>query len=108
MCQKLFIIVGTICFGFWISTLVILAPKKAQKNSNFGPADNKNAIETHLQAILRPQKSMGGIIIDIWEKSFFLGHLDHYRCQKREFFTLMVGLINTSLKVINCLIVVKQ
>ena len=49
-CQKLLIITGTICFGFCIPILVILAPKKAKKNtfqdSNFGLFDNKNAKET--------------------------------------------------------------
>ena len=30
-CQKLLIITGTICFGFCIPILVILAPKKAKK-----------------------------------------------------------------------------
>ena len=38
-----------------------------------GPTDYKNAIETQFKAILRPQKSMGGIVIDIWEKSNFFG-----------------------------------
>ena len=45
----------------------------AFSDPNFGPTDNKNAIETYFQAILRPQKSMGGIVIDIWEKSNFFG-----------------------------------
>ena len=30
MCQKLMIIIGTICFGFWILILVILVQKKAK------------------------------------------------------------------------------
>ena len=37
------------------------------------PADDKNAIETRFLAILRPRKRMGDIVIDIWEKSKFLG-----------------------------------
>ena len=32
MCQKLLIIIGTICFGFWITILVILAPKKRARH----------------------------------------------------------------------------
>ena len=55
-------------FGFWIPILVILAQKR---DPNFGPADDKNALETPLFAISSPQKSMGGIVIDIWEKSNF-------------------------------------
>ena len=47
----------------WIEIWVILAlkrPKKTLSDLNFGPADNKNAIET---------QSMGGI--NIWDKSNF-------------------------------------
>ena len=39
----------------------------------FGPANDKNAIETPLFAIVTPLKSMGGIVINIWEKSNFFG-----------------------------------
>ena len=40
---------------------------------NFGPADEKNAIETLFWVILSLQKSKGAIVIDFWEKSNFLG-----------------------------------
>ena len=37
-------------------------------------------------AISSPQKSMGGIVIDIMEKSIFLGHLDHKKVPKNATF----------------------
>ena len=40
---------------------------------NFGPTADKNTIETPFSAILRPLTSMGGIVIDIWEKLNFFG-----------------------------------
>ena len=40
---------------------------------DFCPANNKNAIETPFLASSSPRKSMGGIVIDILEKSNFFG-----------------------------------
>ena len=55
------------------------SPKKGQKTTfpdpNFGPANNKNAIETLFLAYLSPQKSMGDFVIDILEKSNFFGSI---------------------------------
>ena len=52
-------------------------PKIPQKTTfqdlNFGPADEKNAIETLFWVILSLQKSKGAIVIDFWEKSNFWG-----------------------------------
>jgi len=53
---------------------------------NFGPADNKNAIETPFFAISSPQKSMGGIVIDIWEKSNFFGSFGSQKGAKNAIF----------------------
>ena len=85
MCQKLLI-------GHLISILVILAPKKDKKvafqNPNFGPAGNKKAIETLFQANLSLWKSMGGIVIDLLEKStFFWVIWITKRCQKQGFYS---------------------
>ena len=60
--------------------VVILAP-------NFGLAeDDKNAIEIHFYAILRLHKSMRGIVIDIWEKSNFLGSFGSHKGAKNTIF----------------------
>ena len=77
MCPKLLIIIGNNQFWVLDSNTSHFSPKKAKKNAfldpNFGPADDKNAIETRFQAILRPRKSMGGMVIAIGEKSNFFG-----------------------------------
>ena len=35
---------------------------------------------------MRPQKSMGGIVIDIWEKSNFFGSIGSQKCTKNAIF----------------------
>ena len=73
-----------------ISNCGHFSPKQAKKTAflepNFGPTDDKNDIETHFQAILRPQKSIGGIVIDIWEKSNFFGSFGSQKVAKNTIF----------------------
>ena len=56
-------------FGWLPLVTISFSPKKGQKTTFLDPilghADNKNAIETHFFATLRPQKSMGGILIGL-------------------------------------------
>ena len=40
----------------------------------------------HFWAILRPRKSMGGIVIAIWEKSNFFGSIGSLKCTKNAIF----------------------
>ena len=90
MCPKLLIIIGNNQFWILDTNFSHFSPKKAKKNvfsdPNFGPGDDKNAIETRFQAILRPQKSMGGIVIAIWEKSNFFGSIGSLKCTKNAIF----------------------
>ena len=88
MCQSCWLSFVTISFWFWVPILVILAQKKAKKphGSNFGPTDYKNAIETLFYAILSLRKSMGGIAIDIWEKSIFWGSIESQKGAKNAIF----------------------
>ena len=86
MCPKLLISLVTISFEFWIPILVILAQKNAFSDPKFGPANDKNAIETCFLAILIPQKSMGGMVIAIWEKSNFFGSIGSLKCTKNAIF----------------------
>ena len=64
--------------------------KRQKKNKfldpNFGPADNKNAIETPYFAISSPQKSMEDIVIDILEKSNFFGSFGSQKGAKNTIF----------------------
>ena len=55
----------------------------------------ENAIVTLFYAILSLQKSMGGIAIDIWEKSNFLGSIGSQKGAKNEIF-LKGGHLNPS------------
>ena len=90
MCQKLLIIISNIQFWVWDTNFSHFSPKKAKKNAfldpNFCPADNKNAIETHFQAILSLQKSIGGFVIDILEKSYFFGSIGSQKDAKNAIF----------------------
>ena len=64
--------------------------KKGLKNEFYDPeivsAEDKNAIETPFLVDLSPQKSMGGIVIDIWEKSNFFGSFGSQKGAKNVIF----------------------
>ena len=87
---------------FRILLLVILDSKKAKKNEFYDPeivtADNKNAIETFFLVYLGPQKSMGGIVIDILEKSNFFGSIGSQKGAENLIF-IRVGHLNPPLMV---------
>ena len=86
MCQKLLIIIGDNYFWVMDTYFRHFRPKNILQDSFLDPTNYKNSKETFFKIILRLRKSMGGIAIDIWEKSDFFGSIGSQKGAKNKIF----------------------